>query len=110
MSVEGATRASAPYTAIAMLVSSISIFSSRLEALRVVQAAASSRPNNKSSYARDGSRSRSYVLLLLFSEEERILSALAETDKSYDDYDDEMADYSSESSCGRCGCGWCRYK
>jgi hypothetical protein len=91
-------RLSSTYTAIAMLVSSISIFKLDSISPPVVQAA-SSRPNNKAPYARDGSQSRSYHSPFYFSEEERILSALAETENSYendDDYD-EMGDYSTES-------------
>lgn len=94
------------YTAIAMLVSSISVYFLDSSSPPVVHAA-SSRPN-KAPYSRDrrdnSSQSRSYHSPFDFSEDEqeeqRILSALVETETSYeddDDDDDEMADYSTES-------------
>jgi hypothetical protein len=80
-----------------MLVSSISVFFLEDSSSLLLVQAASSRPN-KAPYARDGSHSRNSHSPFYFSEEERILSALAETEKSYEnDYDDEMADYSTES-------------
>jgi hypothetical protein len=85
-------------TAIAMLIASISILFLDSNSLPVVHAASSH--SNKAPYARDGSRSRSYHSPFYFSEEERILSALAETEGSYEDDDDdydELADYSTEN-------------